>query len=248
VKEGYLLPHSAPSRVAAAFKRINAEGNIARRANGNPLKWLQVIAGSYAQPFSQYYLDGPVKTAQPEVGYMTVEPNGRARDYLLTDLTHPQSSLEFLVRRSGLIDGVPKNPAPATPRGEVFLSLGDALKSYGFLVSHDQLDKLSTSVATTKFVADKLSDGVAPETLLNDTGDLDVTALMWPKTAADGALKDLNINPILADRRLKTLARLRPDLNTDRMFDDLGTQITLGRIIMNSSDCDFVYFSMEGMN
>lgn len=246
IKEGYLLPHEAPLRVSKALRLINAKGNIARRENGNPLKWLQVIAGTYAQEFSRYYLEGPVKTAVPEVGSMSVERRDGERKYILSDLTYPQSMLQYLAKRRGLVGDLPE-PTPSLAENELRFNMDRALRSVGYLIPADMLDRMSASVATTRFVVDQIEQGTAPEIIPIEPEDFDVSALFWPKTDVEGALLGLDINARVIDRRLKTLARAKPEFDVKRAIDALGYQIALSRGVVRSTGCEFVFVSMKDL-
>lgn len=249
LQEGYQLPHSAPARFEAMILAVNDRGRIERFPDNRPRKWLQMIAGSFSTPFSESYLDGPIKTTG--VGYLVTE--GRAesgRTTILTDTSVPLSSLELALRRRAGELGVttPQPPDPVVETADdalgtdVFFPRASFVTDLGLVVRQDMmvafLQSLSATTTAIDDLANKRDASFAVELL-------DIAALMTLRTDGQGTLKPETLDARGLERSLKLLKLRRGEGFIDRLQAWQKSTIQQVAPVIAQTECGYFYFSVN---
>ncbi len=245
--EGHPLPHNAPARFEAMIETVNRAGTVSRRGDGSPRKWLEVIAGQYSTPFSQYYLQGPILTTG--AGYMSVERRmGAERDRILTNTKAIEDRLHLALNRAGGVS------APVTPGASRPAALGTdglifdrdgLLGESGLLVARASFPELLKSLSMTTLVWNRIDNGLETEIPPDVIDALSILAL---RTREDGSLSTRRLSAQGLMRRL-SVARARPGGEAELTVIRAWLLTAMSRVlaVRDAGGCDYLFLADTGL-
>jgi hypothetical protein len=239
VTEGYLVPNSAPSRLETFLQNVNAHGNVARREDNSPYKWLQVVAGYFAQDFSAAYISGPIATSQPVAGDMSVEDRKGERTVLLTDMKYPLATVRNLIRRNASAAGAPEKKADYDPNALAYDSR-QMFEDIGVVFDRDFAERINQSLSPIRFAARDIADGADFAKNLQ-ADNVDITALLDLRTGDTGALKGLELDPANFKRRVERYLKENNMDQFEAALDEIG-RITIPMLNReDEANCNYYF-------
>lgn len=213
VLEGMLLPDETPQILSDMIRRVGASGNIPRfESDRAPRRWLYVLAGQFAQSFSEGYLRGPVQRSNPAIGEIDIEirGGGEARS-LLTDPVRPAQALRSQFSRLGIPTVAAAPAAAPADEGDTRPAI-DAESGYvdiGLVIEASRLNNLIDELLNTREGFRAFVDKTGREGTTKIT--LDATSLFRPRSDEGAQVQnfgaDTTIESVAMQRSFMVLAQ-----------------------------------------